>query len=61
MWASEPVVHNPIAMVRDTKGRIWVAKNYNYVSRKVRFDLGPLDRLIVVVDEGGDVTARRVT
>ncbi|MBT7405366.1 MAG: hypothetical protein HN754_04580, partial [Opitutae bacterium] len=56
MWASEPVVQNPIAMVRDTKGRIWVAKNYNYVSRKVRFDLGPLDRLIVVVDEGGDVT-----
>ena len=61
VWASEPMVQNPIAMAWDKHGRMWIAENYTYGSRKVRFDLGPLDRLIVVVDEGGDVPARRVT
>ena len=54
VWAGEPEVQNPIAMAWDRKGRMWVAENYTYGSRKVRFDLSLRDRVIVLADEDGD-------
>jgi len=54
VWASEPTVQNPIGMAWDHKGRMWVAENYTYGSRKVRFDLNLRDRVIVLADEDGD-------
>jgi hypothetical protein len=35
------MVQNPIAMAWDKHGRMWVAENYTYGSRKIRFDLSP--------------------
>ena len=54
VWASEPMVQNPIAMAWDKDGRMWVAENYTYGSRQVRFDLSLRDRVIVLSDTDGD-------
>lgn len=54
VWAGEPMVQNPIAMAWDSQGRMWVAENYTYGSRKVRFDLSLRDRVIVLSDTDGD-------
>ena len=54
VWASEPMVQNPIAMAWDNQGRMWVAENYTYGSRKIRFDLSLRDRVIVLSDRDGD-------
>jgi putative membrane-bound dehydrogenase-like protein len=54
VWASEPMVQNPIAMAWDRLGRMWVAENYTYGSRKIRFDLSLRDRVIVLSDTDGD-------
>ena len=54
VWASEPMVQNPIAMAWDKDGRMWVAENYTYGSRKIRFDLSLRDRVIVLSDTDGD-------
>ena len=54
VWASEPMVQNPIAMAWDKQGRMWIAENYTYGSRKVRFDLSLRDRMTVLADEAGD-------
>ena len=56
-WSGEPKVQNPIAMAWDEKGRMWVAENYTYGSRKIRFDLSLRDRVIVLADEDGDGVA----
>ena len=54
VWASEPMVQNPIANAWDSKGRMWVAENFTYGSRKVRFNLGLRDRVIILSDTDGD-------
>jgi len=54
VWASEPMVQNPIGMAWDKHGRMWVAENYTYGSRKIRFDLSLRDRVIVLSDTDGD-------
>ena len=54
VWASEPMVQNPIAMAWDNRGRMWVAENYTYGSRKIRFNLSLRDRVIVLSDTDGD-------
>jgi putative membrane-bound dehydrogenase-like protein len=57
MWAHEPDVQNPIGMAWDTRGRMWVAENYTYAERKLRFDLGLRDRVIILEDKDGDGVA----
>ena len=54
VWASEPMVQNPIAMAWDQHGRMWVAENFTYGSRNIRFDLSLRDRVIVLSDTDGD-------
>lgn len=57
MWAHEPDVQNPIGMAWDARGRMWVAENYTYAERKLRFDLGLRDRVIILEDKDGDGVA----
>ncbi|HEY1111388.1 MAG TPA: PVC-type heme-binding CxxCH protein, partial [Opitutaceae bacterium] len=52
LFAGEPDVQNPIAMAWDARGRLWVAENYTYAERGVRFDTRLRDR-VVVFEEGG--------
>ncbi len=54
VWAGEPAVQNPIGMAWDEKGRMWVAENYTYAKRGVRFEMNLRDRVIVLADEDGD-------
>jgi putative membrane-bound dehydrogenase-like protein len=54
VWAGEPAVQNPIGMAWDHKGRMWVAENYTYAKRGVRFEMNLRDRVVVLADEDGD-------
>ena len=54
LFAHEPEVQNPIAMSFDGRGRLWIAENYTYAERGVRFDLKLRDRVIILADEDGD-------
>ncbi|MEI6712451.1 MAG: PVC-type heme-binding CxxCH protein [Verrucomicrobiota bacterium] len=47
LFASEPDVMNPIAMTWDARGRLWVAENFTYAERGVRFDPNQRDRVLV--------------
>ncbi|HEV8542438.1 MAG TPA: hypothetical protein VGR78_08600, partial [Verrucomicrobiae bacterium] len=44
VFAAEPDVQNPIAMTWDGRGRLWVAENYTYAERTLKFDLSLRDR-----------------
>src|SRR5687768_1047821 len=39
VFAAEPDVQNPISMAWDSRGRLWIAENYTYADRTVKFDL----------------------
>ncbi len=53
-FAAEPDVQNPIAMAWDARGRLWIAENYTYAERALRFDLHLRDRILVLADENND-------
>lgn len=57
VFAAEPDVQNPIAMTWDSRGRVWVAENYTYAERSLRFDLSMRDRVIILADTTGDGVA----
>jgi putative membrane-bound dehydrogenase-like protein len=57
LFASEPMVRNPIALECDAKGRLWVAENYSYAERGLRLDPNLKDRLVIFDDRDGDGTA----
>src|SRR6478609_8885394 len=50
VFASEPMVRNPIAMAWDTKGRLWIAENYTYAERPIKLDTRYRDRILVLED-----------
>src|SRR5215218_11355882 len=54
LFAAEPQVQNPIAMSFDPRGRLWIAENYTYAERTVRFDLALRDRILIFEDTDGD-------
>ncbi|MFO1448163.1 MAG: PVC-type heme-binding CxxCH protein [Opitutaceae bacterium] len=54
LFAAEPDLQNPIAMAWDAQGRLWVAENYTYAERTLRFDLRFRDRIVVLEDRTGD-------
>ena len=54
LFAHEPDVQNPIGMSFDDRGRLWVAENYTYAERGVRFDLKLRDRVVILADDDGD-------
>jgi putative membrane-bound dehydrogenase-like protein len=61
LFASEPMVQNPIAMAWDRRGRLWIAENYTYAERAKRFDLALRDRVIVLEDADHDGRAEKRT
>ena len=54
VFAAEPEVQQPIAMVFDTKGRLWVAENYTYAENPKRWDTNMRDRITILEDKDGD-------
>ncbi len=54
VFATEPDVQNPIALAWDARGRLWVAENYTYAERAVRYDLSLRDRIVILEDTDGD-------
>jgi putative membrane-bound dehydrogenase-like protein len=54
IFAAEPDVHNPIALAWDARGRLWVAENYTYAERPIKFDLQLRDRILIFEDRDGD-------
>lgn len=54
LFASEPMVRNPIAMQYDSRGRLWIAENYSYAERGLRVDPNLRDRIIILEDTDGD-------
>src|SRR5438876_769286 len=54
VFAAEPDVQNPIAMAWDGRGRLWVAENYTYAQRGMKFDLRLRDRVLIFEDKDGD-------
>lgn len=61
VFAAEPEVMNPIAAATDALGRVWVAENFTYAERGVRFDMKLNDRVIVLEDRDGDGVSDRRT
>jgi putative membrane-bound dehydrogenase-like protein len=53
-FAAEPDVCNPIAMTWDSRGRLWVAENYTYAERALKFDLDLRDRVLIFTDSDSD-------
>lgn len=54
VFASEPDVQNPIACAWDTRGRLWVAENYTYAERTVKWENKLRDRVLIFEDTDGD-------
>jgi putative membrane-bound dehydrogenase-like protein len=54
VFAAEPDVQNPIAMAWDARGRLWIAENYTYAERTLKFDLKLRDRVVIFEDRKGD-------
>ena len=50
LFAGEPDVHQPVAMVTDDRGRIWVAESYSYKEWKKTGE----DRIVILEDSDGD-------
>lgn len=54
LFAAEPMIHQPIAMAFDGRGRVWLAENDTYSDQKVNFDLTKHDRIVILEDADGD-------
>ena len=54
VFAAEPDVQNPIAMAWDSRGRLWIAENYTYAERTIRFDQHLRDRILIFEDNDHD-------
>jgi len=54
VFAAEPDVRQPIAMTTDARGRLWVAENYTYAERPLRWESRLRDRIVIFEDRNGD-------
>ena len=54
LFASEPLIHNPIAMHIDPSGRIWVAENLSYSAHPPKAPAGMRDSVVVLLDTDDD-------
>lgn len=61
VFASEPMVRQPIGMAFDDAGRLFVAECYTYAETPLRWDLELRDRVIVLEDTDGDGKADQRT
>ncbi len=53
VFASEPDIAEPIAFCFDDRGRMWVAENFNYQTRRQHTD-APVSRIQILEDTDGD-------
>ena len=53
VFASEPDIAEPIAFCFDAKGRMWVAENFNYQTRRQHTN-DPVSRIQILEDTDGD-------
>ncbi|MCH2183306.1 MAG: c-type cytochrome [Mariniblastus sp.] len=53
VFASEPDIAEPIAFCFDHRGRLWVAENFNYQTRRQHTD-DPVSRIQILEDTDGD-------
>ncbi len=53
VFASEPDIAEPIAFCFDDRGRLWVAENFNYRTRRDHTD-DPVSRIQILEDTDGD-------
>ncbi len=61
LFASEPVVAQPIGIATDTRGRLWVAENNSYAEAATGFDNSQRDRIVILEDADHDGQAERHT
>src|SRR4051812_29416023 len=54
VFAGEPDVQNPISMAWDSRGRLWIAENYTYAEKSIRFDQHLRDRILIFEDKDHD-------
>lgn len=58
--AAEPEVRNPIAMTWDRRGRMWLAENFTYAEKAVRYDMSLRDRVLILEDADQDGEAESI-
>lgn len=61
VFASEPMVRQPIGMCFDRKRRLWVAECYTYAENPARWNLDLSDRILILEDSDGDGKADKRT
>jgi putative membrane-bound dehydrogenase-like protein len=54
LFASEPMVRNPIALQYDGQGRLWIAENFSYAERGLRLDPNLRDKIVILSDQDHD-------
>lgn len=57
VWASEPMMTQPMAFCWDDQGRLWVAENRDYESRGHGFSNSGDSRILILEDTDGDGVA----
>lgn len=57
VWASEPMITQPMAFCWDDRGRLWVAENRDYESRGHGFSNSGDSRILILEDTDGDGVA----
>lgn len=57
VWASEPMMTQPMAFCWDDKGRLWIAENKDYESRGHGFSNSGDSRILILEDTNGDGVA----
>ncbi len=57
VWASEPMITQPMAFCWDDKGRLWVAENRDYESRGHGFSNAGNSRILILEDTNHDGVA----
>jgi hypothetical protein len=54
VWASEPMMTQPMAFCWDDRGRLWIAENRDYESRGRGFSNAGDSRILILEDTNGD-------
>jgi putative membrane-bound dehydrogenase-like protein len=57
VWASEPMMTQPMAFAWDDRGRLWIAENKDYESRGDGFSNSGDSRILILEDTDGDGVA----
>lgn len=54
VWASEPMISQPMAFCWDSKGRLWVCENRDYETRQTGFANDGNSRIVILEDTDSD-------